>query len=130
MVILFVGSQADARGFYQSLLSSEPRLDVPGMTEFDLPGGPALGLMPEASIRRLLPGLGSIAPQPARTARVELYLTVDDPRAWLDRALEAGAVLLDEVRPRDWGDEAGYALDPWGHVLAFARTNAYGTAAS
>lgn len=121
MVILYVASQEEARRFYQALLEEAPRLDVPGMTEFELPGGLLLGLMPEAGIRRLLPLLGEAAPQAAGPARAELYLLVDDPRTWLARAREAGARLLDEVQPRGWGDEAGYALDPWGHVLAFAR---------
>lgn len=121
MVILYVASQEEGRGFYGSLLDRTPRLDVPGMTEFELPGGLLLGLMPEAGIRRLLPRLAEAAPQAAGAGRVELYLQVDDPRSWLARAKACGAVELDPVRSRDWGDEAGYALDPWGHVLAFAR---------
>lgn len=121
LAILYVASQEEARRFYEALLGGAPRLDVPGMTEFELPGGLLLGLMPEAGIRRLLPALAEAAPHPAGPGRCELYLAVDDPQAWLCRALAAGAVLLDEVRPRGWGDEAGYARDPWGHVLAFAR---------
>jgi hypothetical protein len=121
MVIFYVASQEEARRFYGTLLDTAPRLDVPGMTEFELPGGLVLGLMPEAGIRRLLPSLSDRAPQPAGPARTELYLMVDQPAAWLERAVRAGAVLLDAVAPRGWGDEAGYALDPWGHVLAFAR---------
>jgi catechol 2,3-dioxygenase-like lactoylglutathione lyase family enzyme len=130
LVILYVASQQEARAFYRAVLRVEPSLDVPGMTEFELPGGLGLGLMPEAGIRGLLPGLDRLAPRAAGNGRVELYLGVDDPRAWLERALQAGAVLLDDVRPRDWGDEAGYALDPWGHVLAFARMRPEGVAGS
>lgn len=120
MLIFYVPDQEKARRFYGALLETEPSLHVPGMTEFELPGGLLLGLMPEAGIRRLLPGLAALHPAPAPGARAELYLAVEDPAAWLKRALAAGAVLLDPARPRDWGDLVGYALDPWGHVLAFA----------
>lgn len=121
LFILYVLAQEEARTFYQELLQAPPRLHVPGMTEFQLPGGGMLGLMPETGIRRLLPELERLAPRVAGVARAELYLQVQDPRAWLRRALEAGATLLDPVRPREWGDAAGYVLDPFGHVLAFAE---------
>lgn len=120
MLILYVPDQELARRFWENLLHAPPRLHVPGMTEFQLPGGLLLGLMPEAGIRRLLPELAKTAPSPAGPARAELYLVVDDPADWLARALQAGASLLDPPVARDWGDVAGYVLDPWGHVLAFA----------
>ena len=91
------------------------------MTEIPLPGGAVVGLMPESGIRKLL---GGALPDPAPgagTPRAELYLTVPDPRACHARALRAGARELSAPAARDWGDEAGYCLDPDGHVLAFAR---------
>jgi len=119
MVILHVPDQEEARRFWEQVLQKAPCLHVPGMSEFDLPGGLLLGLMPEAGMRRLLPTL-SRAFAESGMVRAELYLMVEDPQSMLERALGAGATLLDEVRPRSWGDEAGYALDAWGHVLAFA----------
>jgi catechol 2,3-dioxygenase-like lactoylglutathione lyase family enzyme len=119
--ILYVSDQARSAAFYAAALGFAPRLDVPGMTEFDLPGGGVLGLMPEAGIRRLL---GEALPDPARAAgvpRAELYLVVDDPEGAHARALAAGARELSPLRPRGWGHAAAYALDPDGHVLAFAR---------
>ncbi len=119
--ILYVADQARSAAFYRHALALEPRLDVPGMTEFDLPGGGVLGLMPEAGIRRLL-GAALADPATARgVPRAELYLMVPDPAAAHARALEAGATELSPLLPRDWGHAAAYALDPDGHVLAFAR---------
>lgn len=118
--ILYVSDQARSAAFYRKALGSAPRLDVPGMTEFSLGENAVLGLMPEAGIRRLL---GEALPDPARAAgipRSELYLRVDDPAAYHRRALEAGATELSPLCDRDWGDRAAYALDPDGHVLAFA----------
>lgn len=120
-LILYVADQARAARFYAGALGSAPRLDVPGMTEFDLDGGAVLGLMPEAGIKRLL---GAALPDPARAAgtpRAELYLLVEDPAAAHGRALAAGARELSPLSRRDWGDEAAYSLDLDGHVLAFAR---------
>ncbi|MEW5765492.1 MAG: VOC family protein [Acidobacteriota bacterium] len=119
-LILYVADQARSADFYRKALAAEPCLDVPGMTEFDLGHGVVLGLMPERGIRRLL---GDRIPDPAAAGgipRAELYLRVEDPAACLDRAVGAGARLLDPVRARDWGHRAGYCLDPDGHVLAFA----------
>ena len=118
-LILYVRDQERARAFYQAALGFAPRLHVPGMTEFDLAGGAVLGLMPEAGIRRLLPTM----PDPAAASgvpRAEAYLVVASPAAAHARALAAGASELSPVRPREWGDDAGYCLDPDGHVLAFA----------
>ena len=119
--ILYVADQAASTRFYSRVLEVEPSLDVPGMTELPLVDGHTLGLMPEAGIARLLaPAL----PDPAKahgTPRVELYLLVDDPAAYQARALQAGARELSALAPRDWGHEAAYALDPDGHVIAFAR---------
>ena len=117
--ILYVHDQERARAFYEAVLGVAPRLHAPGMTEFALPGGAVLGLMPEAGIRRLLPNL----PDPAlgrAWPRAETYLIVASPRESLALAVTAGATELSPVCPRDWGDDAGYCLDPDGHVLAFA----------
>ena len=132
-LILYVADPAAARDFYRTVLAAEPRLDVPGMTEFELPGGAVLGLMPVEGVARLFGPDAPIVPPVAQTprgadgtARAELYLLVDDPAAYLDRALAAGAHPLSELQARDWGHEAGYVLDADGTVLAFARPVAAG----
>lgn len=119
--ILYVADQKISARFYARALGLEPRLDVPGMTEFDLGAGAVLGLMPSAGIKRLL---GPKLPDPADAdgvPRAELYLLVDDPAAGHRRALEAGAAELSPLAPRGWGHDAAYSLDPDGHVLAFAK---------
>ena len=119
--ILFVHDQAVASGFYSRVLAARPTLDVPNMTEFTLPGGAILGLMPAAAIQRLL---GEALPNPAAAAgtpRSELYLVVDDPESFHQRALRSGARELSPLAPRGWGHVAAYSLDLDSHVLAFAR---------
>ncbi|MCB0714251.1 MAG: glyoxalase [Ignavibacteriae bacterium] len=120
-LILYVANQEQSTSFYTYTLGQSPNLNVPGMTEFHLSETVTLGLMPEAGIKRLL---GESLPDPSvgnGIPRAEVYLTVDDPQLYLQRALEAGARQLDALRNRGWGDEAGYCLDPDGHVLVFAK---------
>ena len=87
------------------------------MTQFVLPGGVLLGLMPEAGIERLLPSLDTGT---SATARAELYLLCDDLDAAVERARSAGAELLSEAAERSWGDRVAYLRDLDGHVLALA----------
>jgi predicted enzyme related to lactoylglutathione lyase len=114
--ILYVRDQHLSSRFYQQVLGCAPRLEVPGMTEFELSGGAILGLMPESGIQRLI----GVETRPA-VARCELYLLLADLQGALRRALEAGAELIQPAEARDWGDRVGYLRDPDGHILALAE---------
>ncbi len=119
--ILYVSDQNSSKHFYQAVLEQEPVLDVPGMTEFLLSEDCKLGLMPNHGIARIL---GDGLPHPrlgVGIPRSELYLFVDDVHARYNRAVAAGAVAVNPVYPRDWGDLAGYVADPDGHIIAFAQ---------
>lgn len=125
--IFYVADQSRSVRFYTAVLGIEPRLDVPGMTEFLLPGGAVLGVMPEASIERLL---GAALPRPANARgvpRAELYLVVPEAASYHVRALLAGGKELSPPGARSWGHVVGYSLDPDGHVLAFATEGTPGT---
>lgn len=111
--ILFVDDQTRARDFYRALLERQERLDVPGMTEFELRPGLILGLMPRSSMRSLL-GLA------AGNHSSELYLVVPEPEPLIQRAQIHGATLLSPLTERDWGARVAYLLDPDGHILALA----------
>lgn len=118
--ILYVADQKRSSEFYAKVLNIVPTLDVPGMTEFRLSEKHVLGLMPATGIKRLL---GAKLPDPIRAngiPRAELYFRVEDPEQFHLRAIELGMTELSPIQPRDWGDRAGYVLDPDGHVLAFA----------
>ncbi len=119
--ILYVNDQIRSRDFYTAVLGEEPSLDVPGMTEFEMPGNAILGLMPSVGISRLL---GPVLPDPTKAAgvpRAEIYLVGEDPEGLFNRALAAGATLLSPFEDRDWGHRVAYCLDPDSHVVAFAR---------
>lgn len=118
--ILYVASQEKSKGFYRSVLQKDPRLDVPGMTEFQLTDHAVLGLMPENGIAKILaehtphPSTGNGIP------RNEIYLYVDDPENHFERAIKAGGKAISEFKARDWGDSVAYCADPDGHILAFS----------
>ena len=116
--ILFVDDQTTATEFFCAALDLVPRLQEPGMTEFDLGRDSVLGLMPRSGAQRLL-SLDEDALTVGSGA--ELYLLVDDPAGCHRRALDAGARELSPLSRRDWGDEAAYSRTPDGAVLAFAR---------
>jgi uncharacterized protein len=121
LIILYIRDQKRSAAFYKEVLTIEPSLDVPGMTEFTLSSGCKLGLMPESGIKRLL---NEKLPDPAAAngiPRAELYLIVDNPQVYYDRALAGGASELSPLALRGWGDRVAYCLDPDGHVLAFAE---------
>jgi catechol 2,3-dioxygenase-like lactoylglutathione lyase family enzyme len=119
--ILYVKDQEKSTAFYTRVLGQGPSLHVPGMTEFQVAENCILGLMPQTGIKRLL---GARLPDPESDralARAELYLLVEEPQAYHQRALDAGALELSELAAWDWGDRVAYSLDPDGYVLAFAE---------
>ncbi|MFA7229367.1 MAG: VOC family protein [Melioribacteraceae bacterium] len=120
-IILYVNDQKRSTDFYKNVLEIEPSLDVPGMTEFELHGGTILGLMPVSGIKKLLGEKIGDPGTPNKNPRAEIYLKVDDPRKYLERALRNGAEELSGLKQRDWGDEAAYCSDPDGYIIAFAK---------
>lgn len=119
--ILYVSGQERSREFYSRVLGVQPVLDVPGMTEFLLSPGVKLGLMPESGITKILSGR---TPHPSTgngVPRCEVYLKVTSVASFVNRALEAGAVMVSETADRDWGDKVCYLADPDGHILAIAE---------
>ncbi len=124
--ILYVSHQERSRIFYENLLQIRPSLDVPGMTEFALPGSAKFGLMPENGIAGILkhktphPNDGNGIP------RCELYFTVDDAAAFMKRGIDSGAKEISPLQDRNWGQKVGYLSDPDGHIIAFAESIASG----
>lgn len=118
--ILYVADQARSRDFYRAVLGREPRLDVPGMTEFELSAGAVLGLMPASGIKRLLGDAIDDPLQAGQLPRCELYLPASDPQAMVELVGAAGGRVISPAADRNWGDRVAYAADPDGHILAFA----------
>lgn len=119
--ILYVEDQSRSTEFYKNVLETEPRLNVPGMTEFELSNETILGLMPRTGIKKLLGDQIKNPDEINGIPKAELYLIVDNPAKYFERAINHGAIELSRLQPRDWGDETAYCSDPDGYVLAFAK---------
>ncbi len=118
--ILYVSDQRRSTEFYSRTITIEPRLNVPGMTEYEIAESVVLGLMPLASVSRLF----DKKPEEVKAKsilRAELYLIVDQPQLYHQRALEAGARELSPFSTRDWGHQAAYSADIDGNVIAFGE---------
>ena len=115
--ILYVTDQDKSTAFYCELLKINPRLHVPGMTEFELSSQHILGLMPEKGIERLLPEL-KVSPA---GIRAELYIRLHNAKDFFLRGIELGATLVSPMELRNWGDTAGYIMDTDSNIIAFAE---------
>jgi predicted enzyme related to lactoylglutathione lyase len=121
MIILYVADQQLSRDFYKAILNKQPKLDVPGMTEFELNKKTMLGLMPESGIAKIL---GDKIPSPSMgngIPRCELYLAVSDVEKAFQNLIIHGGKAISLPVMRDWGHFAAYGTDPDGHVIAFAQ---------
>jgi uncharacterized protein len=119
LVVLCCDDVARARAFYLGAFGWAVRVDLPVYVEMEAPTGLRVGLYARELFAGNTHQPASPAPR-AGTTGCELYLWVDDPRDALDRIVSAGGRLLAPVAPRTWGDEAGYAADPEGNVVAVA----------
>lgn len=120
LLVLSCGDVARARDFYVRAFAWEVKVDLPVYVELAVPTGLRVGLYERSWFAGNTGVPAAPAPQ-SGTSACELYLSVDDPRAALERIVAAGGRLLAPVAPRRWGDEAGYAADPEGNVVAVAR---------
>ncbi|MFN8309359.1 MAG: VOC family protein [Chitinophagales bacterium] len=119
--ILYVNDQEKSASFYEKIFRRSPSLHVPGMTEFQIAANIKLGLMPSSGIVKILDGKIEHPDKAGSVARCELYLYVADVDLEFQNAIAAGARILSEVQPRNWGDKACYFADPDGHIIAFAQ---------
>lgn len=120
LTILAVRDLAMATSFYQRAFAWEQIVEAPVYVEFALPCGMRLGLYQRESFARNTGQLPASTSMGAITA-TELYFYVEAPDAEVDRLVSAGARLLSDLSPRDWGDEAAYLADPDGNVIVLAR---------
>ena len=120
-IILYVADQERSTMFYSSVLKIKPRLNVPGMTEFEIGKDTIFGIMPYSSAANLLNRNISGKISERATPKAELYLIVDNPDIFHIRAIKFGAEEISPLLNRDWGHKAAYSMDFDGNILAFAE---------
>jgi lactoylglutathione lyase len=120
--ILYVPDVPAAVDFYRSAFDLVPTYVAPdgGYAEFDA-GGARLGLDSETLADEEGPPCGYQRNRRAGPpAGVEIMFTSDDLLSDVERAVAAGAELLDGPRQKSWGQEIAYVRDPWGILVAIA----------
>ena len=120
LLILAVEDLPRSVQFYRTAFAWPQHVDVPSYAEFNLPGDMRVGLYRRTGFAQ------NTGREPQRLAAgastaTELYFHTDDMDAAIERLLLAGATLLSDLAPRDWGDEAAYFADPDGNVVVLAR---------
>ncbi len=119
LTILYVDDVERCGSFYERVFGWRSTVDLPQYREFFINEGASLGLMRRQSATAFL-GEDLAARIPSSGApKAELYIT-GDLSTLVARLEEIHAVVVSPVGERDWGDLAGYYLDPEGHVVAVA----------
>ncbi|NOZ45678.1 MAG: lactoylglutathione lyase [Chlorobi bacterium] len=121
--IIYVKNQKISTDFYTFIFGHEPVLNVPGMTEFQINDFCKLGIMPEKSIEKILENNTPNPVSGSGIPRCEIYLMVDEPQQYFEKALKAGAISVSPPKARDWNHIVAYVADPDGHIIAFAKEN-------
>lgn len=120
-VILYVENQNISKDFYKNILEINPRLDVTGMTEFEINPGCILCLMPYENIKNIVPQVFNNFKKDEKFPSCELYILTDEIERKTKLAIQNGAMLLSPLEMKNWGHEVIYFSDPDKHVLAFAK---------
>ena len=121
MFIFFVADQSSSREFYKEILTQEPVMDVPGMTEFALTEDVSFGLMTNNALPQLIQEPMPLPSEGTGIPRCELYLFVPEAAEALKCLTHAGGSALSKAQLRPWGDLVAYGADLDGHIIAFAQ---------
>lgn len=119
--IIYVEDQEKTKLFYELLFNKEPILDEPGMTEFELPDGSILGVMPIESIQKLFGSDFTNTHERKSLPQTEFYIIVENAIELHKRAIQLGATEIRKFDMMDWGDKVAYSINHDGHILAFAE---------
>jgi PhnB protein len=110
---LVVADGIEALGFYERAFGAEvQRRLVMGdkLMHSELRIGDSIVTVSEA-----FPEFGIVAPDPEHPVASSLMIYCEDAGALQERAVEAGASLLNKVSDQFHGDRAGSIRDPYGH---------------
>jgi PhnB protein len=111
---LVVRDAARAAEWYGQAFGAEERSRVP------VPGGKHIEIELRFGDSTLMiadefPELGVISPQTLGGTYGALHIATDDVDALWERAVQAGAQVIQPLQEMFWGDRQGQVIDPFGH---------------
>jgi PhnB protein len=111
---LIVGEAAEAIDFYTSVLGATERLRMGGpggkVGHAELALGDSMIMLADEH-----PEIGAIGPKSVGGTPVSLHVYVEDVDAVFQRAIDAGAKVVNELEDKFYGDRSGGFEDPFGH---------------
>ena len=116
---LIISGAADAIDYYAKVFGTTERMRLAmpdgrvGHAELEL-GDSVIMLADE------FPDMGIRSASTLGGSPVNVHVYVDDVDATFERALEAGAEVLQPVEDKFYGDRSGQLRDPFGHVWSIA----------
>src|SRR5262245_34064906 len=116
---LFIKGAGQALDFYKKAFGAVERVRMPGPNntvghaEIEINGSVVM-LADEA------PSMQALSPQSVGGTPVLIYLYVDDVDTVVNRAVGAGAKVLQPVQDKFYGYRSGSILDPFGHLWGVA----------
>jgi PhnB protein len=75
----------------------------------------------EFYVHEQMPASQGVSPEQVQGTTVELVVFVADPDAMVDRAVAAGARLMNPMQDHFYGLRQGTVLDPFGHLWTFQK---------
>ena len=125
---LVVEGAADAIEFYKTAFGATEVMRMPAedgkrlMHAAIIVNGSQIYLMDDfPEFREQCSGGRIVAPKTAGASTFVLHLNVPDCDAAVQRAIDAGAVVMMPPMDAFWGDRYGQVLDPFGHAWSFAH---------
>jgi PhnB protein len=116
---LTLDDAAGAIEFYKSAFGAEEqvRMEAPGgkIGHAELKIGDSLVMLSDA-----FPGSTTRPPNELGGTTAGVFLYVEDVDAVVKKALDTGAIVVQELQDQFWGDRFGSVKDPFGHVWALA----------
>ncbi len=119
MTVFAVQDLASSKKFYQDVFGWSINLEVPVLVSFKMSNNHELMLYDKDSFARNTGQMPVLVPENCISS-TELYFHVDDLEGIIKKLEKAGARMLSELAPRDWGDDVAYYADLDGNVLAVA----------
>ena len=116
---LIIKGASDAIDFYATVFGTTERMRMPmpdgkvGHAELEL-GDSVIMLADE------FPDMGIKSPTTIGGSPVNVHVYVDDVDATYERAVGAGAEVLQPLENKFYGDRSGQVRDPFGHIWSIA----------
>lgn len=114
MPYLSIDGAAAAIDFYTAVLDAKERMRMPapdgkvGHAELEL--GDSIVMLADES-----PDMGNKSPKALGGSPVAMMVYVEDVDATFAKALKAGAIEVQPLEDKFYGDRSGSFEDPWGH---------------